>query len=173
MTLPGHLAPAFSFDSIALPAVLMELDGTIVAANAAAARIPGIPPEQLLGRTLRELAPDVASRWPQLLERARQHGEAIDETLFELPPNPPRCLQFMISIVQGPDREIVQGFAIDITAHKARVDAERSLAADQRLESLGLVAGGIAHDFNNLLVGVLGNAELALLVLTQGSEATS
>ncbi|MBI5866256.1 MAG: PAS domain S-box protein, partial [Planctomycetes bacterium] len=53
----------------------------------------------------------------------------------------------------------------DISARR-RVEQERrkleaQVSQSQRLESLGLLAGGIAHDFNNILVGVLGNACLA------------
>jgi len=37
------------------------------------------------------------------------------------------------------------------------------MAEMQKLETIGVLTGGIAHDFNNLLVGVMGNAELAML----------
>ena len=55
----------------------------------------------------------------------------------------------------------------DITRQKEeaaeRVRFEEQLYRAQKLESLGVLAGGIAHDFNNLLMGVLGNADLALM----------
>lgn len=67
------------------------------------------------------------------------------------------------------------GQDIDVTmlknAEADRVLLEKKLHETQKLESLGVLAGGIAHDFNNLLVGVLGNADLALLDLSPESPA--
>ena len=54
---------------------------------------------------------------------------------------------------------------------EARRRLESQLQHVQKLESLGVLAGGIAHDFNNLLVGILGNADLALLALPEGHDA--
>ena len=63
----------------------------------------------------------------------------------------------------------------DITAHRQAEEEKRKLEAQiqhaQKLESLGVLAGGVAHDFNNLLVGVMGNAELALMDMS--AEAPS
>ena len=69
----------------------------------------------------------------------------------------------------------ISGVAQDITKRKTAEEALRQSEAQiqhaQKLESLGVLAGGIAHDFNNLLVGVLGNAEIALMDLPPESPS--
>jgi PAS domain S-box-containing protein len=47
-----------------------------------------------------------------------------------------------------------------------RKRAEAALQAAARLEATATLAGGIAHQFNNLMCGVLGNAELLQMKLT-------
>ena len=67
------------------------------------------------------------------------------------------------------------GTHLDVTARKAaeseRLDFEAQMQHTQKLESLGVLAGGIAHDFNNILTAILGNAELALMEISQVSPA--
>ncbi|MFW5869576.1 MAG: response regulator [Planctomycetota bacterium] len=65
--------------------------------------------------------------------------------------------------------------AADITDQLRSEEENRKLTAQiqhtQKLESLGVLAGGIAHDFNNLLVGILGNADLALMEMSELAPA--
>lgn len=69
----------------------------------------------------------------------------------------------------------VLGILQDITqrkkAEEERHRLESQIQHSQKLESLGILAGGIAHDFNNLLMGILGNADLALMEVPTASPA--
>lgn len=40
----------------------------------------------------------------------------------------------------------------------------------QQFESLGILAAGIAHDFNNILTSIMGNAEIASLMLLKNTQ---
>ncbi len=77
---------------------------------------------------------------------------------------------FLVSVAPRRDADGavsgVIGTAVDVTMMRR---VEKQLAVTQRIESLGVLAGGVAHDFNNLLVAMLGNADLALRELGEGS----
>ncbi len=86
-------------------------------------------------------------------------------------------VQFHADAIKDDNGEIIGlvGVHTDITEQKRLEEESRRLQTQvlhaQKLESLGILAGSIAHDFNNLLLGILGNADLALLELSSGSPA--
>ena len=57
-----------------------------------------------------------------------------------------------------------------VSETKQRQEAEEQLAQERKMETVGTLAGGIAHDFNNMLAVILGNAELALDDMHDGTN---
>ncbi len=63
------------------------------------------------------------------------------------------------------------GLVVVHTDLSERKRAEERLLEAQKMESVGQLTGGMAHDFNNLLAAIIGNANLLLDGLDEGSAA--
>ncbi len=64
---------------------------------------------------------------------------------------------------------------LDITdktlAEQKQKKLEKQLLQSQKMEAIGTMAGGIAHDFNNMLAIIIGNADMALDDVPEGSPS--
>ena len=64
---------------------------------------------------------------------------------------------------------------LDVTERKRaeseRKELELQAIQAQQFEAVGVLAGGVAHEFNNILTGILGNAELAQMLISENSDA--
>jgi PAS domain S-box-containing protein len=147
--------------------------------NRRAARMMGLEPEAIIGKTDDDLAaPWVTSSTRALdakvLRERRGHSEertfvGPDETdHWVVETKTPLFDAENVAEVSG-----IVGVVRDVTAQRQAAEERQALEAQmlkvQKLESLGLLAGGIAHDFNNLLVAILGNADLAAMELPKAS----
>jgi PAS domain S-box-containing protein len=120
-------------------------------------------------------APEGLERAKVFVERVMQQGAGTIELELICKDGRQVPTEYRVSVInddQGNPKYVIS-IGRDITerkrAEEEKLAFERQVQQAQKLESLGVLAGGIAHDFNNLLVGILGNAELALMHLPSES----
>jgi two-component system cell cycle sensor histidine kinase/response regulator CckA len=150
---------------------MLDPQGRVVAVNAVAQAMAGVPQERLLGQWFWDCpwwSHDEAMR-----DRLRRSiGEAVQglkvrfPTTHRDPQGVLRHIDFSLTVLRDGEGRLI-GFlpeGRDITEQvrfeEERRTVEERLRASERLEALGQLAGGIAHDFNNQLAGILGFAEL-------------
>ncbi|MEO9184772.1 MAG: ATP-binding protein, partial [Kofleriaceae bacterium] len=153
------ITSVFDFASMPRGVVVAELDGSVVAANAAAvaAGWPG-------GGRIWRGSPQLASMWARL---ARDGGEVEIEIELQTMRRTIhiaavlRSFQGHAYLVAVMTDTTERAESADITERISRRDSNQiRLASNERLESLGLVAGGVAHEFNNQLVSVVSEASM-------------
>ena len=128
--------------------------------NPMAERQTGIPSDDFIGKTHRELGFDdelidlLESILQKVIETGRQQ-----RVEFKMPTN--YWIDWLCIPEFDTDGQVqaVITSARDITERKT---FEEQMRQAQKMESVGRLAGGVAHDFNNLIGVILGYTELAM-----------
>lgn len=144
--------------------VTLDAQYRILFANPALASMFGFTANELAGRQLTELVPDMN----QALVDADNPAEALSGECLTAMRKDGSLVPVEISFARHSEHgsRYLTGILRDVTQRRRveaeREELERQLQASQRMESIGQLTGGIAHDFNNLLVAILGYTDLAL-----------
>lgn len=165
-----NMLDGFALHEIVLDARGVPVDYRFLAVNPAFERQTGLLGKDILGRLVTEVLPGIEPVWIETYGRVALTGEPVHFEQFA----ETLGLHFEVTAYRPAPGRFACLFH-DITGRKRAEEARHALQQQiqqaQKLESVGVLAGGIAHDFNNLLVGIMGNAELALLDLAPEAPA--
>ena len=149
-------------DSSEDPIFVKDRDGRYLLVNDAEAKHRGVPSEQMIGLTDRELyGKDEIATCTEYDRKVLESGASIQHEMEIVSKSDGKTREYLVR--KDPLRDMdgnvagVVGAARDVTERR---QTERAMQQAQKLESLGVLAGGIAHDFNNLLVGMLANVSM-------------
>ncbi len=151
----------------AAPVGLCVLDTQLryVRINQRLAEINGPSVEAHIGRTVREIAPQLADFIePKLRELLATGHPVLDLELRGETPAQPGVEHSWIATwypLAAPDGQII-GINIAVEDVTERRQLQDRLLEAQRLEAVGRLAGGVAHETNNQMTVVLGCANFAL-----------
>jgi two-component system cell cycle sensor histidine kinase/response regulator CckA len=166
----------FTVDHAANSVFWMGDDARLIYVNEAACRSLGYSREELLSMTVHDIDPDFPpDAWPDHWSDLKKHRALVFESRHRTKDGRVYPVEVSANYQEYSGVGFNCAFARDISARKHDEEERRRLELRvrdaQKMESLSVLAGGVAHDFNNLLMGVLGNAELALLELSPDSGA--
>jgi len=149
-------------DAAPISILVLDMHKKVTMWNAAATRMFGWTPEEILGRDY-PLVPEGEWRFFEKLfarvtggegftgveaSRARKDGSSIDLRIHTAP----------MRDAQG---QVTGAMAIlEDLSEQRRLEAR--VQHSEKMEAVGRLAGGIAHDFNNLLTVILGTGEVLL-----------
>ena len=160
-TLFREMLDGFALHEIICDARGRPVDYRFLAVNPAFEHLTGLKASSVVGRTVREVMPEIEPYWIETYGKVALTGEpaffendsAELKKHFEVTAFQPAVNQFACIFTDITDRQKVK-------EEKAKLDAQLQQA--QKMESIGSLAGGIAHDLNNILFPISGLSEMLL-----------
>ena len=134
-------------------------DSRYVMVNPAFEKISGMPADQIIGKTMKEMGRSVNPDDEILaIETLKTLGK-IDNMVIRNITNDGKENHTLFSsrVIEFNNETCVLSVTVDITETRK---IQQQLNQAQKMDAIGQLAGGIAHDFNNMLGGILGAAEL-------------
>jgi len=146
------------------------IDGTILELSPSIENISQYKRKELIGKSAYDIYTHPEQR-NELISMLFTKGKAHDFEIFltdkDGSQHPCTINVVLIKNEQGNPIKFI-GSLRDISKRK---ELEAQLRHAQKMESIGTLAGGIAHEFNNILGIILGNAELGVDDVPDGSLA--
>jgi PAS domain S-box-containing protein len=160
--LDAHLLAAL-LDAIPDAVIISHGDGTITRANAAAGKLFGYDPHDLIDTNVNGLMPQaLADRHHGFMQNYLKTGKAriigrgrVVEGIRRNGDTFPLHLS-----IGHADHSGTPFFVAILHDLSHRTAIEEALARSARLDAIGQMTGGINHDFSNLLTVIIGNLEL-------------
>ena len=141
------------YDSAPIGLALVSRDYRYVRINRELARVNGIPPEEHIGRTIREVLGNGSPTVEPIIDRVFGTGEAVSnlEVSGQSPAEPGRIRHFLSGFYpikdEGGSVQLVGGWVVEISERKAAEDRETLLAreVDHRAKNLLAVVQSIVQ----------------------------
>jgi PAS domain S-box-containing protein len=157
---------------------LLDLDGRMTFANAAAVDVLGLDRERLVGRRYDDPTWKITDAAGEPLPdeevpfvRVLRTGRTVHDAEVAIRRADRRVLLSVNAAPVDDGSGKIAGVVVifrDVTQER---ETERQLLQAQKMEAVGRLAGGVAHDFNNLLTAIQGYAEMLEPQLPAGSSA--
>jgi len=148
------------FNNASTAIYVKDLQGRYVLINPTFEDWTGLEPDEILGKTVHEIFPDLAAETETQEREVIEVRKSVSRQYEVVHKNGTvrtvLTTKFPIFDAEGGPIAL-SAIAVDISDKLA---AEEQLRHAQKMEVIGQLTGGVAHDFNNLLAVIQGNLEL-------------